>query len=57
VSNSIKKEGEIVLGSPAIPAPNAKRSIAVYRNLPEMYRKINMLERELAEIKNHLKKE
>jgi len=57
VSNSIKNEGEILLGSPAIPASNAKRSIAVYRNLPEMYRKINMLERELAEIKNHLQKE
>ena len=50
VSNSIKDEGAIVLGSPAFDLRKARRSIAVYQNLPELYSRINDLEKELKKL-------
>lgn len=51
VSNSIKNEGAILLGSPAIDIREAKRALAVYRRLPELYSRINELERELKSLR------
>ena len=51
VTNNIEKEGEIVLGSPAVNIYNTRRVIAVYRNLPELAKRINSLERELKELR------
>ncbi len=50
VTNNIDKEGEIVLGSPAINISNTRRVIAIYRNLPELAQRINNLERELKKL-------
>ena len=47
ITNSIKNEGEMMLGSPAFDLREARRSIAVYRKLPELYSRINELEKEL----------
>jgi UDP-3-O-[3-hydroxymyristoyl] glucosamine N-acyltransferase len=52
VTSSSKTEGEMILGSPAIDLRDARRSIAVYRKLPELYAKINELERELKKLRN-----
>jgi UDP-3-O-[3-hydroxymyristoyl] glucosamine N-acyltransferase len=50
VSNSVG-EKEIVLGSPAYDIRSYKRAAAVFKKLPEMYRQINQLERELKELR------
>jgi UDP-3-O-[3-hydroxymyristoyl] glucosamine N-acyltransferase len=47
VSNSIKDEGAIVLGSPAFDIREARKSMAIYRQLPKLYARINELEKEL----------
>jgi UDP-3-O-[3-hydroxymyristoyl] glucosamine N-acyltransferase len=50
VSHSIK-EKEIVLGSPAFDIREYKRSSAVFKKLPEIYRQINQMERALNELR------
>ncbi len=45
------KDGEIVMGSPAFPAREYQRSAVVTRKLPEVYQKLNKLEKELAKLK------
>jgi UDP-3-O-[3-hydroxymyristoyl] glucosamine N-acyltransferase len=57
VSNSIEKEGETVLGSPAIPSSDARRVIAVHRRLPELRQQVIDLQREMKELKEKLGKE
>lgn len=54
LQHGIDKAG-IYQGSPALPIYNAKRSFAVYKNLPELSRKISALEKELQELKDLLK--
>lgn len=44
-------ENEIVLGSPAFDIRLFKRASAVFKKLPEMYRQVNQMERELKELK------
>lgn len=44
ISNNIKEEGKVLLGYPALPIGDFKRSFAVYRKLPELYRQIKELE-------------
>jgi len=56
VTNNIKQEGSIVLGSPAYEFRETKKSLIIIRKLPELYEKINMLERELAELKKNIGK-
>lgn len=51
VTNNIDKQGEIVLGSPALNIYNKRRAVAIYRNLPELAQKINALERELKKLR------
>jgi UDP-3-O-[3-hydroxymyristoyl] glucosamine N-acyltransferase len=50
LTSSIKEEGEMLLGSPAFDLREARRSIAVYRKLPELYSRINELEKELKKL-------
>ena len=50
VANNMK-EKEIVLGSPAFDVREFRRSSAVFKKLPELYRQINKMERELNELR------
>ncbi|MDL2220969.1 UDP-3-O-(3-hydroxymyristoyl)glucosamine N-acyltransferase [Parabacteroides sp. OttesenSCG-928-N08] len=49
-------EPKTVFGSPAIEAKRAMRSQAIFGRLPDMYRTLGRLERELEELKKELKK-
>lgn len=49
--------GAKILGSPAIPVKNFFRSSVVFPKLPDMYRQINQLQKELDELKSKLEKE
>lgn len=44
-------DGEMRLGSPSLPGIKYHRSNAVYRNLPELSRKVDRLEKEIASLK------
>ena len=48
------KEGETVLGAPAINAKAFMRSSAVFNRLPEMYRTMGQLQREIEQLKKEL---
>ncbi|NBC82685.1 MAG: UDP-3-O-(3-hydroxymyristoyl)glucosamine N-acyltransferase [Bacteroidetes bacterium] len=52
VSSSIKKEGEILLGSPATNIGLQRRAMAVYKNLPDLRQKILDLEKEIEQLKS-----
>lgn len=54
ISGDIRKPGVIVLGSPANEISKQRRSMAVYKNLPELMNKINELERTIEELKNKI---
>ena len=54
VSNNIKNEGAIVLGSPAFNVSECRRSMAVYKRLPDMYKTISELEKEIERLKSIL---
>ncbi len=47
ISNNIKEEGQVMLGYPALPIGNFKRSYAIYRKLPELYSQIKELEKKV----------
>ncbi len=47
VANSIKNKGDIVLGSPAHNYSETRRSMIIYKKLPEMYTRLNDLEKAL----------
>lgn len=48
------KEGEIVLGAPAINARAFMRSSAIFNRLPDMYRTMGQLQREIEQLKKEL---
>ncbi len=52
ISNT--KEGSEVMGSPAIPVKNFFRSSIITPKLPDMYRRLNAMEKELNELKKKL---
>ena len=52
IPNNVKKEGSTLIGSPAFDVRLASRSFAVFKNLPEMVKKINQLEKELKDLKD-----
>ena len=52
VPNSVREEGEILLGSPAVSIRDARKSITIYRKLPELYARLNAMEKELEELKS-----
>ncbi len=54
VKNSIKEPGAVYYGYPALPINNARRSYAVYKNLPEMAATVNSLVREIEELKKQI---
>ncbi len=45
------KDGEIVVGTPALPIKNFKKSSIIFKNLEDLYRRIQRLEKELNELK------
>jgi UDP-3-O-[3-hydroxymyristoyl] glucosamine N-acyltransferase len=51
VTSNVEKDGDIILGSPAVNIRDAKRTIAVYKNLPQLRNEIIELRRELEKIK------
>ena len=51
IYNTIKKEGTILQGMPAIDYNNFWRSSVVFKKLPDLYRQINQLQKELDELK------
>lgn len=55
ISNT--KEGSEVIGTPAFPVKNFFKSSIIIPKLPDMYRQLNALEKEVAELKNRLEKE
>ncbi|MGD2033722.1 MAG: UDP-3-O-(3-hydroxymyristoyl)glucosamine N-acyltransferase [Bacteroidales bacterium] len=53
VSHSLKNKGEIVLGSPAYNFSETRRSMVLYKKLPEIYDRLNELETELKELRGN----
>ncbi len=56
IAGSIVRSGETVIGVPAIDARKFSRSNAVFRNLPEMYKDLYNMKKELEELKQQIKK-
>jgi len=56
INKTIKKEDTAFYGSPALEYNNYLRSYAVFRRLPELQKKINELEKQLAELTNKAEK-
>lgn len=52
ISNT--KEGSEIIGSPAYPVKNFFKSSIIIPKLPDMYRQLNALEKEIAELKKNL---
>lgn len=52
ISNT--KEGSQIIGSPAYPVKNFFKSSVIIPKLPDMYRQLNALEKEIAELKKNL---
>jgi len=50
----IKKEGSIVLGSPASDISSQRRSMAVYKNLPELRSRLSDLEKIVEELRRKI---
>lgn len=54
IAGSIRKGNVTIQGSPAIDAGNFKRSSVVFKYLPDMYKQINQMQKELDELKAKL---
>lgn len=52
ISNT--KEGSEIIGSPAMPVKNFFKSSIIFPKLPDMYRQLNALEKELEQLKKQL---
>jgi UDP-3-O-[3-hydroxymyristoyl] glucosamine N-acyltransferase len=52
IANNIKTEGSAILGTPAFDFRKATRSIAAFKNLPDIVSRLNQLEKELKELKS-----
>jgi UDP-3-O-[3-hydroxymyristoyl] glucosamine N-acyltransferase len=50
-------DGVKIIGSPAIPVKNFFRSSAVFAKLPDIYRQLNLMQKELDALKTQLNKE
>lgn len=54
IPNSIKKEGTMIQGSPAIDGKNFWRSSVVFKNLPQLSTSVQQLQKELAALRKEL---
>ncbi len=54
IPSDIKKEGSIVLGSPASDISSQRRSMAVYKNLPELRSRLSDLEKIVEELRRKI---
>lgn len=52
IAGTILKEGQTVLGSPAIDARRFAKASAVFRNLPEIYKQVNDLQKQMDKLNN-----
>ncbi|MFP4060683.1 MAG: UDP-3-O-(3-hydroxymyristoyl)glucosamine N-acyltransferase [Bacteroidales bacterium] len=53
VAGSVKEEGVILLGSPAQKIQNERRAMAIHQKLPDLWRQINRMEKEIEELKKN----
>ncbi len=53
VAAAVKEENTALYGSPAIPYNDYLRSYAVFKKLPDLYRKINELEKRIGHLASH----
>lgn len=51
ITSSIKKPGQVIQGAPAFDFSTYQKSYVLFRKLPDLYNKINELEKELKELK------
>lgn len=51
VPNTIKKEGSVVMGTPAFNIREFQKSFIVYKQLPDLYKRVKQLENELKKLK------
>ncbi len=51
VPNSIKKEGETLLGTPAMNATDFAKSFIIFKRLPDLYKKVSEMEKTLNNIR------
>jgi len=54
IAGDIRKPGTTVLGSPAFDVSKQRRSMAVYKNLPDLANKLNEMQRTIEELKKKL---
>ncbi len=54
VANSIKEPSQIYQGSPAIPISNYRRSSIAFKNLPELHKTINALQKQIQELESRI---
>lgn len=54
LQSGIDKPGSVYQGSPALPFFNAKRSFAAYKNLPDMVRTVNSMQKEIEKLKQEI---
>lgn len=52
ITNTVKNSGQTIIGSPAWDAKGFMKSAAVFRRLPDMYQKLNELQRQIEELKD-----
>jgi len=57
IGHSIEEPGTVVQGSPAFAYGDYKRSYLIFRKLPELYKQINSLQKEIEALKNGLDNE
>ena len=57
ILSSVRKEGMELLGTPAIDRRLFAKASVVYKHLPEMYAKFNVMKREIELLKAKLKQE
>ena len=51
ISSSIKEKGTVIQGSPAFNIGDYKRSYVFFKKLPELYKRIQVLEKELTSLR------
>ncbi len=52
IASSLKKEGQIVMGAPAYEIGPYQKSYILFKKLPDLYRQLNELEKEVKRLKN-----